>query len=347
MSSSNSNYIYVLNDTIVFLYKYIVPVLFILGNLGNILSAMVFAKKTWRKNVCVFYLNICLLIDSACINSYILGTMFILGFNIQIHNSSAILCKLYYYVSSVFSTVLPGILISASVDRLLISSRNVDTRLYSSKRLAYLSVSICLIVWVIFNCHLLIRVNIQKISPSDLICFYDFSKIYIQFLGYASLIITFSYCLIMIILLKLAFKNVRRILAFPREQRKQIRSMTKKDFQLLHCLFVQDIVYIVCNIFLNVYYVYAVARMDQNQTSLEATISDFLHKILNFLQFIPFCGSFFIFMVVSKVFRNELKRMMYKMIGKNLTPIHEEENRQEHVRRDSVKLNVVNTAVSS
>jgi len=151
----------------------------------------------------------------------------------------------------------------------------------------------------------------------------------------------------MIILLKLAFKNVRRILAFPREQRKQIRSMTKKDLQLLRCLFVQDIVYIVCNIFLNVYYVYAVARMDQNQTSLELTIGDFLHKILNFLQFIPFCGSFFIFMAVSKVFRNELKRMMYKMIGKNLTPIREEENRQEHVRRDSVKLNVVNTVVSS
>ncbi len=342
-----SNYISVLNETIVCLYKYVVPVIFILGNLGNILSAMVLAKKTWRKNVCVFYFNTCLLLDSVCINSYILGTIFILGFNIEIHNSSAILCKLYYYVSAMFSTLLPAILISASIDRLLISSQYVDTRLYSSKRLAYLSVSVCLIFWMVFNSHLLIKVNIQQISPSNFVCFYDFSKSYLQFLCYTSLIITFSYCLTMIILLKLAFKNVRRIRAFPREQRKQIRSMTKKDFQFLRCLFVQDILYIICNIFLNVYDVYAVGRVDKNPTSLELAISDFLHKLLNFLQLIPFCGNFFIFIVVSKVFRNELKRMMYKMIGKSSTLIREEENRQKHVEKDSVKLNVVNPVVSS
>ena len=52
----------------------------------------------------------------------------------------------------------------------------------------------------------------------------------------------------MIILSIFAFKNVRHIRAIPRQQRHQIRSMTKKDFQLLRCLFVQDIVYIIFSI---------------------------------------------------------------------------------------------------
>jgi hypothetical protein len=147
----------------------------------------------------------------------------------------------------------------------------------------------------------------------------------------------------MTVLLILAFRNARRIRAIPREQRKQMRSMTKKDFQLLRCLFFQDIVYIVCNIFLNVYYVYSVARIDQNPSNLELIICDFVKKLLSFLQLIPYCDNFFIFIIVSKVFRNELKRMLYKMFGKNLSPIREDENRHEHVEKDSMKLNVVNT----
>jgi hypothetical protein len=116
--------------------------------------------------------------------------------------------------------------------------------------------------------------------------------------------------------------------------------MTKKDFQLLRCLFVQDIVYIIFNIFLNVYYVYAVTTMNETQTILVQFISEILEEFLTFLQFIPFCVSFFVFILVSKAFRSELKRMIYKMIGKNLAPIREEENIQENAERDSVKLNV-------
>jgi hypothetical protein len=149
----------------------------------------------------------------------------------------------------------------------------------------------------------------------------------------------------MIILLIIALKNVRRIRAVPRKQRQKIRTMTKKDFQLLRCLFVQDIVYIICNLFLTIYYAYAATRIDQTQTYLELIISDFLKNLFTLLEFIPFCASFFIFIVVSKAFRSELKRMIYKMIGKKLISIRNKENRQGIVRRDSVELNVVNTVV--
>jgi len=341
MISTDTYYIDVLNETILYLCKYIVPIFYILGNIGNILSALIFSKKSWRKNVCVFYFNICLFLNSVWINIYVLGSIFIYGYNINLLNSNVGLCKLFFYVADVFSTLLPAILISASVDRLLISSQNVDTRLYSSKRLAYLSVSISTIFWMVFNIHLLIKVNIQELYPNVFYCFYDFSHIYLQFLSYSSFIITFLYCLIMVILLIFAFKNVQRIRSIPRQQRQQIRSMTKKDFQLLRCLFVQDILYIISNIFLNIYYVYAVTTMNETKTILEQVISGFLEESLIFLQLIPCCGSFLVFIIVSKAFRSELKRMVYKIFGKNLTPIREEENNQENAERDNVKLNIV------
>lgn len=48
--------------------------------------------------------------------------------------------------------------------------------------------------------------------------------------------------------------------------------MNRKDFQLLSCLLVQDIVYIGSNIFLNIYYVYIVARMNESKSILEQAI---------------------------------------------------------------------------
>jgi hypothetical protein len=93
MDSSDIYYINILNNIIVYLYKYALPVVYVLGNIGNLLSALIFSKKSWRKNVCVFYFNICLLFNSCYINAYILGTIFVFGYNINVQNSNVILCK--------------------------------------------------------------------------------------------------------------------------------------------------------------------------------------------------------------------------------------------------------------
>jgi hypothetical protein len=347
MSSSDSSCIETLNNTIIYLNRYIIPVFYILGNVGNLLSMLIFAKKSWRKNVCVFYFNICLVSNSFYINSAVLVAFFS-DFNINPYNSISVLCKLYFYVVFLVSTLLPTVLILASIDRLLISSQNVDTRLYSSKRLAYFSVSINTVFWLIFFVHILIKVNIQEIYPSEFVCYYDLSQFYLNFVSYCSLIVNFLFCLIMIVLCMFAFKNVRRIRNVPQQQRKQIRTMTKKDFQLLRCLFAQDIVYIIFSIGLSISTVYQAATMHQMQTPLEQAINTFFYNLSIFLHHVPYCASFYIFVAVSKAFRNELKRMVYKICRKDIMLIREEENKQENVGRDNVELNVavVNHIVS-
>jgi hypothetical protein len=82
-------------------------------------------------------------------------------------------------------------------------------------------------------------------------------------------------------------------------------------------------------------------------TELEQAIKDFIHNFGTFLHHIPYCASFFIFISVSKAFRQEIKRLMCKMVGKDQRPIREEENREQNdVKDNNIELNVVVDVVS-
>jgi hypothetical protein len=335
-NDSNDNYINSLNTASTSLYKYVLLLFYVMGNVGNLLSVLVFSKKSWRKNVCVFYFKVYILYSSCYVNSSVLGSVFIFGYQVYLQNSAVVLCKLYFYAALLFATLTPTILILASIDRLLISSQNVDTRLYSSKRLAYFSISLGTCFWFIFNIHTLIKVNIQESYPSVFICYYDLSKSYRDFVSYSLTGINVSYSLIMIILCSFSFKNIRYIRIVPRQQRNQVRSVTKKDFQLLRCLFAHGIAYIIFCTGIYVYYVYDAIRSDGFREPLEQAIDIFVNNFLTFLYNIFFCISFFIFAGISKAFRHELKRLAYKMVGRGLLLIRDEENKQENV-----ELNVV------
>ena len=154
--------------------------------------------------------------------------------------------------------------------------------------------------------------------PNIFIYYFDLLSSYLNFVSYSTLIFNCLFCLIMIILYIVAFKNVRHIRSIPRQQ---IRKMTKKDFQLLRCLFVQDIVYILFSIPFSIFTVYQAATVYQIRTTLQETIVDFINHNSFILHHVPYCVSFYIFILVSKAFRQELKRMIYKIIL-----INDEEN---------------------
>ncbi|UJR32702.1 hypothetical protein I4U23_020161 [Adineta vaga] len=331
MSSSDDYTIAILNYIVLYVNRFVILPLYILANIGNFLSVLIFLKRSWRKNVCILYFNVYLLFNTCYINSSMISGIFIFGFKINILNRSVILCKLYFYTVFLFSTLSPTILILASIDRLLISSQNIDTRLYSSKRLAYFSVGTSTIFWSIFYIHLLIKVNIQQFNPTYYDCNYDLFESYPQFVTYFTLIVNTLYCLIIIILSIFSFKNVRHIHVFPRHQRRDLRSMTKKDFQLLRCLFAFDIIYIVFSISLVVYMAYSVTIANTIQTSLERAINNFFGDCSHFLHHIPYSTSFFIFILVSKAYRHELKRMVFKLFRKNLPVMQTKENPQHHI----------------
>ena len=317
MSSTDSGLITRLSDVPILLHRYVIPILLVLGNLGNGISISIFLKRSWRKKVCSFYFVVCLLCNTMLLNSSIIGSILVTGYHVNIQNSNRVLCKLFYFTSYFFSPLYPIILILASIDRLLISSQNVDTRLYSSKRLAYFSISTSVTVWFLFSLHILIKVDIRQIDPSISICYYELSKSYLDFFLYSSVFISVSIPAVMVILSILSFKNVRRIRTVPRQQRKEIRSMTRKDFQLLRCLYAHSVVYILCSLPISFSIVRSTTVRYQNRTPLEQAVDTFLNDVGAFLHYFPYCTSFFIFVSMSKAFRYELKRWAYLICSKD------------------------------
>ena len=318
------------------LHQYLGIPLYVIGNLSNIICVMIFIRKTWRKNVCVFYFLTCLFFDCMNVNVSLLGSIVILGFNIDLTRSNVALCKIYNYLSLLLSTLSATILILASIDRLLISSQNIDTRLYSSRRLAYLLISVSTTLWSIFFIHILIQFDIQRIGFFASICLFDVMAIYADFIAYSMLIIDVVAFFLMIVLLTLSFKNVRRIRSIPRRQRQIGRTMHKKDFQLLRCLFAKDILYIVFNTFLCFYLIYKSIRKSQTQTIGQQQLDVFAFNLGYLIHQIPFCVSLYTYSLISRAFRQDFKRLVWKMIGKNntvVTPEEGEQNEQEARRR--------------
>ena len=333
----------VFNKIITGLYQYVGIPLCILGNLGNVFCVLIFVQKSWRKNVCVFYFLVCLLLDFIYINSIMLGSIFIFAFNIDLIKSNTILCKIYRYLTFFPNIMSATILILASIDRLLISSQNVDTRLYSSRRLAYLLISTSTFFWLIFFLHVPIKFNIQQISPFVFICVHDTMSLYGPFLDYSMVTINVVSFLVMIILSILSFKNVRRIRSIPRRQRRTGRIMRKKDFQLLRCLFAKDIIYIIFNAYQCIYFLYKLDPKSRPQTNSEREHDTFIFNLGESIQYIPSCVTFIIYTIISRAFRQTCKRVTWKMFGKDFNVTREEDLNEQEIERNGNELVVVST----
>lgn len=333
MTSSDTDYAHVFNTTMIFLYRYIAPMAYLSGNIGTLLIVGIFFKKTWRKNVCVFYFKVCLLFHSCYNNWTILAKIFIYGFQINLLPTSTALCKLHFYISYLCVMVSPTVLVLASIDRLLISSRKIDTRLYSSKRLAYFSISIATCMWTLFNVHFLIKVHVIEIPSVERFCYLDLSNAYLTFVSYSVWLGSTSICLVMIVLCIFAFKNVRQGRTVPRSQRIRIRMMTKRDFQLLRCLFAHCVTYICLGTAICTLHAYNATIKSLVSAQMDEVTQTFVTNLFTFFYDLYYSSSFFIFVIVSKAFRLELKSAIYKLIGKA--------HRREHVERQLVEIHVV------
>ncbi len=74
---------------------------------------------------------------------------------------------------------------------------------------------------------------------------------------------------------------------------------------------------------------------------MEQAIGNFLNNLFSFLYNIPYCADFYIFVIVSKAFRQELKRSTYKICRKDLIIPREEKNKQENVELNVAVVNYV------
>ena len=205
----------------------------------------------------------------------------------------------------------------ASIDRLLISSQKIDIRMYSSKRLAYFLLSISTPFWIIYYLHFLIKSDVEEVFDDYFSCTFGNSEPYLSFVYYSLAGTNIIGCLTIAILVLISLKNIRYFRRMSRQQRtRQVHTMKRKDFQLLRCLCILDIIYTVFSMLSLMYDIfYTFILKDETKLSMEQTIYSFLSRFFTFLTSIPYGSCFMVFFIISKAFRLEVKQLFRKTIG--------------------------------
>ncbi|CAF3733723.1 unnamed protein product [Adineta steineri] len=184
--SSESYLIAQLISVQMYLYQIGGPIFMIIGSVSCILNLIIFTKKTLRKNPCSNYLIVYNLTNFLFIYTTFIQAVLSNGFNINYAARSLSYCHFTVYIGFVEDILSPFYLILASVDRVLITSRNALTRQRSTHRFAYICIISGTIFWMLFHIHALILTDIIEFLPNYFICYFN-SNAYLQFTSYYSL----------------------------------------------------------------------------------------------------------------------------------------------------------------
>ncbi|CAF1386367.1 unnamed protein product [Adineta steineri] len=191
-----------------YLYQYGGPLLMVVGSVGCILSLLIFSTKSLRKNPCSIYFIAYNIANLCQICTTFLQAILAYGYNIDISVSSISSCRFICYIGYVFDILSPFYLILASIDRMLVTSRNARTRKFSNNHLAYGSVISGTICWILFHIHIFIFFKIIEVIPNYYIC-YTNSNVYLAFANYYGLIKTIIIPILMLIFEVYTIKNIQ------------------------------------------------------------------------------------------------------------------------------------------
>jgi hypothetical protein len=232
-------------------------------------------------------------------------------------------CRLRFYFYYVFGALSPYYLILASIDRILITSRAIRVRQWSTCRVAYISITGMTIFWMIFHIHTLIYIGIYLIIPDYYSCTYT-PGIYTIFVNYYQLIVRGIFAtLLMSIFGLLTVKNIRSThRVIPAHEtpvvkisaRNGLRHFTQKDRQFILMLFIDIIIYILCSIPRPVYLFYIQITQYQTKTDERQSIEAFMNSLSLFITFIPTGVDFHMNFLISKTFRQYIFQFWNSLI---------------------------------
>ena len=317
MSSQSNQNISPLVLAVSYLYRSGGVLLVIFGNIGCMLNIAIFTRKTLRKNPCSIYFIARNIFDFLFINSILLAYTLEVGFGIHYTTTSAILCALNYYTSISSNALSSFCLISASVDRVLVTSSHALTRQRSNLRTSYICVIIGTIFWLLFHSPTLILTNITQLDQHTHACFYQIGP-YLTFLSYYSMIKESGSILLLIIFGVWAVKNIRRIrhVVIPSGSQPSGTAPTAaqhtlqaKDRQFVYMVLIDIVLYIICCSTAAIYLTYQYVTQYQEKSIEHLQLDLFLKYVTEVVLHIPFCLSCYTNLLVSKAYRNAMRNL--------------------------------------
>lgn len=295
--------------------RYIMIIVWLIGNIGSILNCIIFSQVSLRKSPCGLYFLASNISQILIYNFGLLTRIFLHGFSIKTVHYEIWYCKFRFYFFYVFMAIARYNTILASIDRYFASCRDVNYRRWSSKKLAIRFIIGNIIFWCLIYIHIIIYYenDLYNCSPQKGLYQMIFS-IYIL-IDNGILPIMF-----MIIFGLLTYKNVRKmkqrinpnIISSLMTRTNQLNQMNikRKDSQFIKMLLNQIILCILLNLFNPCFLFYQAFTINIKKSFLRLEIELLLNNLSYYFIYIGFSLTFFLNLLSSSLFRNEFKRFV-------------------------------------
>ena len=314
---------------IVQINRWLCPLIFFFGLLGNFLNLIIFTRQTFLKQSSSLYF-LCISITNIAMFLLGLGTRILDdGWNLNLtFNRNIIYCKVRnYFVYTLFS-ISSWLFVLAAFDRFYATNQSTLRRqFFCSYRIATKLISLIILICLLAHIHMLIFYDyVLKLNTYDQWRWTCTSNALAYDIFWAFFILIFySFLppLIMSIMGFLTIENVRRS-----RRQVHIRAMftlsgvmqtRRETSQLIKILSCQIIILIVFTIPHSIYWLYYAftASENVNKSNLQREYEKFALHIVRILLYVNYGSSFYIQMLISRTFRMEFYKFSQRIIQRN------------------------------
>ncbi|CAF1494013.1 unnamed protein product [Didymodactylos carnosus] len=319
MSSNNTS-----TDNLLLSILYVTPLInfyaafpfLFFGTIGNLLTIIVFTRKTLRSNPCVVYLLATTIpCTLALYFAYLVKISETLGFDLA---RISAFCKMRLYIIDPSQFTSSWFMMLACIDRYASSSGHVRIRNFSRLTMAYRLILIitligCVIYTYIFHCY------DSYVPNSPVICYIRTDTAFPCYI-FDSIIFFTLFSTIppvgMTIFGALTFLNIRKmhsrqIEPLPVTVNAGNRSKTRQqlDLKILRMLFAQVLMLIFSTMPLSIYKVYSTATLEIIKTEMRRAIENLLFQVVLTLSNLNNVTTFYLYLLSGPIFRKELMQL--------------------------------------
>ena len=316
-----SRWIDALEWSIVSIHRWIVPLIWILGILGNLLNLLVFASRTFRRQSSSLYL-MSISVNNVAMFAIGLSTRILdEGFQLRLFgDTSDVYCKMRTFLVYSLFAISNWLLVCASLDRFFSTSSSALTRQrFCSTRMASRFIGVTVAVCLFAHSHLLVFYHYSfKFDLSDPLsssCTVNNAGYHLFFAFFILVFYSLLPPLLMGLIGTLTLNHIRKSrrhlhpFFIPTALKRCDRT------QLIKILSIQIGLLMVCTIPHTSYWIYVAFTFQRS--ALKSTVTReyekfFLH-LVRILLYINYGSSFYVQMFVSKAFRAELVKALVEV----------------------------------
>ncbi|CAF1380298.1 unnamed protein product [Adineta steineri] len=272
----------------------------IMGNIGSILTCIVFSQPTYRKSPCAMYFFASSFSQLFTFNFACLTRMLQYAYGIQIINTNLWFCRIRFYLFYILVAIPRYNIIMATIDRYFASSRDALRRQWSSPKLASRFIIVNVIFWCLIYIQVIIFYNINTGA-----CQYQTGVYSIFFSIYISIDSGILPLFLMFIFGLLTVRNIHQTKKRIEPATGNSGKITKKDIQFHKMLANQICLYLILNVPNPCYLVYRTITLYTIKSPFRLATETFVSNMTYVLIYFGFSLTFVNFIISSQIFRKE------------------------------------------